>query len=203
MNQYDLCRLQMIPIGRWNIWLCYTIALIRNYFWIFSGCYSEHWLVIMTSHYCFWIFSDCYSEYWLVIMTLDCSVTLALPKSSQSRRIVAVDDIMPGLLSISSTVSFVKFWLRRKKICTSTTCTPELPIPFFKYSSALGICPEANHFASTRNASHKLDHCSNQHFLENVSGCYFLSNSVLNFIEVKIYGIWLTLTAFLSECRGL
>ena len=40
-------------------------------------------------------------------------------------------------------------------------------IPFFKYSSAFGKCPEANHFASSKNALHKLAHCNNQTFIIN------------------------------------
>ena len=49
-------------------------------------------------------------------------------------------------------------WPNRKKVCSKTTCTPELTSPFSKYSLALGKWPEANHSASTKNASQRLVH---------------------------------------------
>jgi len=100
--------------------------------------------------------------YWLYSLFRLYSVTLAVPKSSQRRRIVAVNDIMGGKPSTKSTVSLLMPWPRRKNMWTSTTCTPELTIPFLKYSSGFGNFPEANHFASSKNALHNFFHCNNQ-----------------------------------------
>ena len=91
-------------------------------------------------------------------------VTWALPRSSQSLRIVAIEDIMLGLLSRRSTVSLLIPSPKRKNMCTSTTCNPVLTCAFFRYSSAFGKFPEANHFASNRKALHNLAHCNTQEF---------------------------------------
>ena len=64
--------------------------------------------------------------------------TSAFPKSSQSRRIVAGEEMMSGFLSMILIFSSVNPCPKRKKAWTITICTPELTIPFFKYSSALG-----------------------------------------------------------------
>lgn len=141
---------------------------------------------------------------------LEIIITLALPKSSQSRRIVAMDDIMAGMSSMSCTLSLVTPSPRRKNTCTSPTFTPELIIPFFKYSSALGKCPEANHLASTRNALHKLAHWSKKQYIEiTLNKC--CSSFFFLFLNIcYMSNRWLgssvllsILTAFLRDCTGL
>lgn len=132
---------------------------------------------------------------------IDFDVTLALPKSSHRRRIVAVDDMMDGKLLISSTLSLLIPWPSRKKIWTRTTCTPELTIPFFKYSSPLGNFPEANHLASTRNALHKLAHCRkiNQTIIRCVRKLNSYHSLILDFCTKIVVGYR---TAFRRDSTG-
>lgn len=84
--------------------------------------------------------------------------TLALPKSSHSRRIVATEDISFDVSFKWIALPHVPPSPKRKNKWTITTYTPELTLPFSKYFVAFGRFPEANHLASSRNALHKLAH---------------------------------------------
>ena len=70
---------------------------------------------------------------WL-LATCEFNLTWALPMSSHSQRIVAVKDIMLGLLSRRSTVSLIIPWPKRKNMWTSITCNPVLTRAFFRHS---------------------------------------------------------------------
>ncbi|ONK74808.1 uncharacterized protein A4U43_C03F10350 [Asparagus officinalis] len=74
----------------------------------------------------------------------------------QSRRIVAGQERMVGLLSKRLTFSFVIPCPERKNACIKTVCSPERTMAFLRYSSDFGSCFDRSHLASKRNALHNL-----------------------------------------------
>lgn len=58
--------------------------------------------------------------------------TVALPKSSQRRRIFAKQDVMPWFSFTTLALFILGPPPRRKNMCTITTCAPVLTIPLFK-----------------------------------------------------------------------
>ena len=92
--------------------------------------------------------------------------TFAVPKSSQSRRILPEQEKSSGYGCIIDTVSSVTPWPIRKNECTKAMYDPPLVTPFVRYCSRVGVYPLLNHFASVKNASNMSIHCKNlKHYL--------------------------------------